>query len=106
MLTKGWLDLAARIALIQVSKHVGQQGEQILTPVVAGHVGVKLLPLTLDAVAIGALRGQEVELDATAQGGELVLHLLALVDAVVVQDDVDGLGVGIDLDQVVEQTAE
>lgn len=43
-----------------------------------------------------------MELDATAQDDELTLNLPALMDAVVVPDDVDGLGVEVPIDFVSE----
>jgi hypothetical protein len=42
-------------------------------------------------------------LNATAQRRELFVYLTTLVDAVVVQDDVDRFGLGIGISQPVEQ---
>ena len=57
--------------------------------VVARDVGMQVLPDALDAIVIGAVRGQELEHHAVLYGGHCQLHLEAAVDAVVVEDHVD-----------------
>ena len=70
-------------------------------PVIAGHIGVEVLPQTLDVVVVGAVGWKEVELDA-AESPQCTAGLAALVDAVVIQDDMDALGIDVVLRQSFE----
>lgn len=70
--------------------------------VVAGHVGMEVLPEALDAIVVRTVGRKEVELDAT-QPPQSATRLTALVDAVVVQNDVDAFGVTVVLGQLLEQ---
>ena len=60
-----------------------------LAAMVAGHVVVEVLPQTLDAIVIRAVRRQEVELHLSLPGGQCQLDLTAVMDLEVVEDDVD-----------------
>ena len=60
-----------------------------LTAVVAGHVVVEVLPQPLDAIVIRAVRRQEVELHLPLPGGQGQLDLAAVMDLVIVEDDMD-----------------
>lgn len=68
---------------------MGHQLLDRLAPVVARHVGVQVEPDTLDPVVVRAVRREEVEHHAVAELGEEALRLLAGVDDVVVDDEVD-----------------
>lgn len=60
------------------------------TPMVAGDVGVQLLPDPFDPVVIGTIRRQEVQPELlTRRRGETLPDQPRRMDRVVVQDDVD-----------------
>ena len=64
-------------------------------PVVPRDVGMQVTPEALDLVVVWAVRRQEVKLKDVAILGESALSLLALVNDVVVEDEVDAPGLGI-----------
>src|SRR4051812_34604305 len=74
---------------VEVLAGVVEQAVHRLAVVVACDVGVEVLPNTLDAVRVGAVRRQEVEQDASAQRVESAEGRACRVDGVVVEDDVD-----------------
>lgn len=61
---------------------------------IAGHIGVEVLPEAFDPVVVGAVRRKEVELNAS-ESSQCAAGLITLVNAVVVEDDVDALGIGV-----------
>ena len=65
---------------------------------VARDVVVQILPDPLDPIVVGAVGRQEVELQLRGRGGfHRQPHLQAVVDAVVVEDDMNPFGVGVSL---------
>src|SRR5579871_3205538 len=74
--------------------------------VIAGDVGVQVLPDTLDAVGVGAVRGQEVQDDASGESGERLARAHGLVDAVVVEDQMHPASMSIAAGQQPEQLTE
>lgn len=74
-------------------------------PMVASHIRMEVLPETLDAIVVRTVGRKEVESNASkpSQG---VAGLATLVDAVVVQNDVDALGIGIVLSQLLKKLDE
>ena len=62
---------------------------EVSSRVVAGDVRVEVEPDTLDRVLVGAVRRQEVELDATAPVAHPRLDLTAPVDHIVVEHHMD-----------------
>ena len=81
-------DTAPDVAL-EIRASVAEQGLHGLAAVVAGDVGVEVLPDALDAVGVGAVGRQEVEGDAVTEGLEGASGRLRRVDGVVVDDEVD-----------------
>src|SRR6201999_3863316 len=78
-----------------------------LAAVVAGDVGVKVLPDALDTVRVGAVGWQEVQDDPAAELFEGALRRAGGVDAVVVDDEVDALDLGsVVLGELPQQLAE
>lgn len=57
--------------------------------VIAGDVGVQVEPHPLDAIALGAVRREEVEDESPAEMRERLERLLAGVNRGVVEDEVD-----------------
>ncbi len=74
---------------LEVVAGPAEQGLHGLAAVVAGDVGVEVLPDALDAVRVGAVGRQEVQDDAAAELFESALRDAGGVDAVVVDDEVD-----------------
>ena len=77
-----------------------------LAPVIAGHVRVQVEPHTLDVVVVGAVGREEVEYDTAPKLGQERLGLLARVDDVVVEDEVDAPGAAVLGCQLLDQAAE
>ena len=74
---------------LEVVAGPAEQGLHGLAAVVAGDVGVKILPDALDAVRVGAVGRQEVQHDAAVEFFEGALRDAGGVDAVVIDDEVD-----------------
>jgi hypothetical protein len=72
---------------------------------IAGDVGVEVLPKTLDAIVVWAVGWQEVEANAT-KPSQSAAGLTTLVDAIVVQDDMDAFSVCIVLSQFLKKLNE
>ena len=71
-----------------------------LAAVVASDVGMQVFPSSLDPVVIRAVGRKEVQLDPLAlRRLQCDFHLLGMVDGVVVEDDMDCLGIRILLRQ-------
>ena len=94
------------IASQQVDGCANEEREHVRAAVVAGDVGMEVLPLPLDAVVVGAVGRQEVESDAAARLREVLLDGSGRVNAVVVEDDMDAAGFGVLVLQAVEQLEE
>src|SRR6516164_2485360 len=74
---------------MEVAVDFGHKFLHVLAAVVASNVVVKILPDPLDPIVIGAIRWQKVESHLAAPCGQCQLDLAAVVDLVVVEDDVD-----------------
>lgn len=75
-----------------------------VTRVVAGHVGVQVMPRALDLVVIGAVGGQEVQPETpTGFGLETDLDLTGVMDRVIIENHVDGLRLRIMVHQFPQQ---
>src|SRR5580658_888947 len=74
---------------IDVAAHVVEEPGHVLTAVVSRDVGVQILPDALDAVGVGAVGRQEVKDDPATEGSQSFAGRVCLVDAVVVDDEVD-----------------
>src|SRR5271170_5607371 len=68
---------------------VGEELLHRLAAVVAGDVGMEVLPDALDAIGIGTVRREEVQNDPAAERVENATSRVRRVDAVVVDDEVD-----------------
>jgi hypothetical protein len=73
---------------------------------VSSDVVMNISPKAFDAVLLRAVRRKEVEQDLLPDGSEEGLHQLALVDGVVVQDEVDPADRPVDLQERAEQVEE
>ena len=73
---------------------------------IARHVGVEILPDTLDAIGIGAVGRQEMQNDAAAESLQGPLGQESRVNPVVVDDEVDAAGAAVAAGQESEQLAE
>ena len=71
--------------------HLGERIDSVVA-VISGDVVVELLPQSLDDVVIGRVRREEVKHDSPAEGLELTLHTMRLVDDVVVEHQVNAAG--------------
>ena len=78
------------VASVQVEPHFGHKFLHSRAAVVARHVVVEVLPRPLDTIVVRAIRWQEVQPDL-ARCGRLQgqLYLLAVMDAVVVENEMD-----------------
>jgi len=96
------------VSACQVHPHLDHESLHGPTPVVPCNVVVQVLPDPLDSIVVGAVRRQEVELQPLRRGRlHRQLHLMAVVDAIVVENDMDPFGVGVSLrDQLVEKIQE
>src|SRR5258708_15371121 len=99
-------DRAAPVVAVEISTCVVEQSSHGLGAVVTSHVGVQVLPDALDTVGVGAVGRQEVQHDATAESGESFAGAASLVDAVVVDDEVDAACASIVAGQQPEQLAQ
>jgi hypothetical protein len=77
-----------------------------LAAMVAGDVGVEVLPDALDAVGVRAIGRQKVQHDMTAEGVEGFTGETGGVDAVVVYDEVHAARVSVTAEEQHEQLAE
>jgi hypothetical protein len=73
--------------------------------VIASDIGVQVEPDAFDAVSIGAIGRQEVQDDAASEAFDDSTRVAALVDTVVIQDDVDALGRAMLSDEMLKQLA-
>ncbi len=90
----------------QVLAGFGEQRAHGATAVVAGDVGMQVLPGALDAVGVGAIGRKEVQEDAPTELFERTLGQPGGMNAVVVDDQVDALGAGVGLGQRPQRIAE
>ena len=98
----------ALVAGSEVESHFGHKLLHSRAAVVTRHVVVQVFPEPLDAIVVGAVRRQEVELDPAGCGRlQGQLNLLAVMDAVVVENDVDPTSVPVRLrDEFVKEIQE
>src|SRR3954463_7463072 len=87
--------LSSSSSTTKIAVDVGHEFLHVLTAVVASHVVVKVLPDPLDPIVIRAIRWQKVELDLPLPGSQRQLDLAAVMDFVVVEDDVNPTSVSI-----------
>jgi hypothetical protein len=73
---------------------------------VSGYIGVELQPQAFDTVLVGAIGRKEVETDSGAPGRQSGPHDLAVVDDVVVEDQVKDSGTTITTQQCAQQVQE
>jgi len=73
---------------------------------IAGDVGVEILPTSLDAIVVGAVRREKVKDDAAVHVGEDSSDQFAVVDAVVVDDEVNSSRAAVGVDDAKEQQRE
>ena len=71
---------------------LGHELFHVLVAMISRHVVVEVLPDSLDPVVVRAIRRQEVEPHLSAPARQGQLHLAAVMDLVVVEDDVDPSG--------------
>ena len=83
-----------------------EQAGHLPAPMVPGHIGVELQPQAFDAVLVGAVGWQEVETDAGAPAGQSGPHDPAVMDDVVVEDQVKDSGTTIATQQCAQQVQE
>ena len=80
----------ALIPDVEIEAHFSHELLHSRTSVVSRHVVVQIFPDPLDAIVVGAVGRQEVELDLARRGRlQCQSDLLAVVDAVVVENEVD-----------------
>src|SRR5579883_1683590 len=91
---------------VEVEAGAVEQVHHGLAAMVAGDVGVQVLPDALDAVRVGAVGRQEVQDDAATERGEDVARAVRGVDAVVVEHEMDATGTPVAARQQPEQLAE
>jgi len=91
---------------VEVLAGVVEEAVQGLATVVAGDIGVEVLPDALDAVGIWAVGRQEVQDDAATEGGEGLAREPGLVDAIVVDDEVHTARASVAAGEQPEQLAE
>jgi hypothetical protein len=72
---------------------------------IAGDVGVAVLPETFDAIVVWAVGWEEVEANAT-EPSQSAAGLATPVDAIVVEDDMDAFSVSIVLSQFLKKLNE
>ena len=85
---------------------MGHQLLDRLAPVVASHVRVQVEPDTLDPVVVRAVRWEEVKHDPVVELRQEALGLLAGVNDVIVQDEVDPLRVPVLADELPHELTE
>src|ERR1700730_1156284 len=73
---------------------------------VSGDLGMQILPDALDLVVLGAVRRQRMQFDAAPRTPQRPLRQVTAVDAVVVHDHMDHLGLGVTLPQLDQQADE
>ena len=87
--------------------NVAHQRSHVVAGVVAGDVGVEVSPGSFDAVVVGAVRRQKVELETLPFFGcETDANLFGVVDGVVIQNDVDRLRGRVALNEFPQQQDE
>src|SRR5260370_2329557 len=91
---------------IETATGVVEESAEGETAMVACDVGVQVLADALDAVGVGAVGRQEVQDDAATEAGEGLARETGLVDAVVVEDEVDAARASIATGEQPEQLAE
>ena len=87
--------LSSSSSTSEVAVDVGHEFLHVLRAVVASHVVVKVLRDPLDPIVVRAIGREEVELHLPLPGGHRQLNLAAVMDFVVVEDDVDPTSVSI-----------
>src|SRR5579872_5761500 len=102
----GSLEGATPTVAVEVSAGGVEQVHQGLAAMIAGDVGMQVLPNALDAVRVRAIGRQEMEYDAATESGEGLAGSSRLVDAVVVDDQVDAVGVSVPARDQPEQLTE
>jgi len=90
----------------EIGAGIVKQSSQGLAAVVAGHVGVEVLPNSLDAIRIRAVGREEVKDNSAAESLKLAARGVRGMDAVVVNDEVHTLGLRVALGQEGQQAAE
>ena len=74
-------------------------------PVISRHVGIEILPETLNGVVLWTIGRKEVKPNS-AEAMDRPARLVAVVNPVVVEDDVDEASAGADLMELVEERHE
>ena len=90
----------------EVAVHCAQQLVDGAAAVIPGDVGVQIEPQALDPVLVRAVRRQEVKPQFVAVAPEPGLGQAALVDDVVVEDQMDATGPAIGVQQRAQQVEE
>src|SRR5260370_15426009 len=80
---------SVRAVVVHELASIGQESGHGSTSVVAGDIGVEILPDTFDSVRVRTVRRQEVQDDMAAELLESAQRHCSLVNAVVVENDVD-----------------
>src|SRR6516165_7867978 len=80
---------------VEVAARIVEQAHHGLAAMIAGDVRVPILPDALDAVRVRAVGRQEMEHDAATESGEDLAGASRLVDAIVVDDQVDAFGASV-----------
>src|SRR6266567_898006 len=83
-----WCGSAPAVVVDELAS-IGQEGGHGSASVVAGDIGVEVLPDTFDSVRVRTVGRQEVQDDMAAELLESAQRHCSLVNAVVVEDDVD-----------------
>ena len=96
------------VSCFEIAPYVGHEFVHRRAAVVAGDVIVQVLPDAFDPIVVRAVWRQEVQLQFFGRGRlHCQPHLQTVVDTIVVEDEMNPLGVGIDLrGQRVEQFQE
>ena len=89
------LGLEFLVTLFKVAAHFLHQLFQDTAGMVAGDVVVQVFPDALDAIVIGAVRRQKVQLHTAKQRNQCQLRPLAAVNFVVVRDHVNAARLGV-----------
>src|SRR5438270_12428654 len=87
--------LSSSSSATEVAVDLGHEFVPGFAAVVARHGVVKVRPDPLDPIVIRAIRRQKVELHLPLPGGQRQVNLAAVVDFVVVEDDVNSTSLAI-----------
>jgi hypothetical protein len=97
---------ASPAVAVYVSASVLEKSDHGLAAMVAGDVGVQVLPDAFDAVGIGAVGREEVQHDSPVESGQDLARATRGMDAVVIDDHVDAMSASVAAREQPEQLAE